>query len=263
MDAAQGPEDCFNPRGWFWNGDACEQIICTCDGSDCNALFTDEDSCLAEYDECVPGDDCDPFDAKGIGPCEAFFGYSWTGDNCVGISGCECSGTDCDNLYDGPDECWDAHALCELGDPCAPDDASGIGQCDAFFGYAWNGLECVGLSGCECQGVDCPNLPLEPDECEAMHAECLLPPDGCADLKENDCEANNSCMPLNGSQLLKDGNAYCSTPPEFLGCDDAAFCLQVFTWGCGPFGEVAEFPSSCLPPGWGPCDPPVVNAPPC
>jgi hypothetical protein len=60
------------------------------------------------------------------------------------------------------------------GDPveCEPDDAVGVGMCDAFFGYAWNGMECVGLSGCNCNGSDCPNLPFEPAECEAAHANC-------------------------------------------------------------------------------------------
>ncbi|HVH97945.1 MAG TPA: hypothetical protein VM869_04520 [Enhygromyxa sp.] len=262
MDATWGPEDCFNPRGWFWDGDACQQIFCTCEGTDCDSLFADEAACLAEYDECLFGDECAPFDAQGVGPCEAFFGVTWTGDNCVGVSGCECQGTDCDNLYEDSEQCWSDHALCELGDPCAKDDAIGVGPCDAFFGYAWNGLQCEGVSGCQCEGPDCANLPQDLAECEAAHAECL-PPDGCAGLDKAECMADNQCMPINGAELVKEEDDWCSMPQGFLGCDEEAVCLQVFTWGCGPFGEVAEFPSSCLPPGWSPCDPPVVNAPPC
>lgn len=265
MDATWGPEECFNPRGWFWDGTACQQIFCTCVGSDCDELFTDKASCEAEYDECLFGDDCAPFDAKAVGACELFLGYSWTGDNCVGLSGCSCEGSDCDNLYDSSEQCWDDHPLCELTDPCAADDAAGVGPCDAFFGYAWNGLQCVGVSGCECVGADCPNLSIDLAECEFGHAECEPPPpNSCADLKADDCMANNQCMPLGGSQLHKgDDDMWCSSPSEFLGCDEAGFCLQVFTWGCSAFDQIALFPNSCLPPGWFNCDPPVVNAPPC
>ncbi len=234
MNAANGPEECFMPRGWFWNGEACEQILCTCDGPDCNALFPNEaacvdvygqclpvpppscdpqlaegvglcelflgwkwdgvdcvglsgcncegpdcanlyadpDQCKAEHAECGPPDVCEPDDAIGSGDCDLFLGVIWTGDNCLGISGCECIGTDCANLPLDESICWDEHALCELADPCAAEDALGVGPCEQFFGYAWNGLECVGQSGCDCVGLDCEFLDLDLAVCEAEHAEC-------------------------------------------------------------------------------------------
>jgi hypothetical protein len=234
MDAQNGPEECFNPRGWFWNGETCEQIICTCEGTDCNALFPNEQACFDQYGECPapPPPDCVPQEAEGVGLCELFLGWKWngmecvplsgcncegpdcgnlyddldpcilaheecmfgadcaadevvpegdcdlflgvmwTGDNCVGISGCECFGPDCDNLPLDAETCWDEHALCELGDPCEPDDAIGVGPCEAIVGWAWNGTECVGLNGCGCEGLDCDEVLLDHDLCEAAHAEC-------------------------------------------------------------------------------------------
>jgi len=265
MDAAQGPEDCFNPRGWFWNGDVCEQIICTCEGTDCNALYPDEIGCTAAYLPCLSGGECAPFDAKAIGDCDAFLGYTWTGDNCIGISGCECSGTDCVNLYDSSEECWDEHALCELTDPCGPDEAKGEGPCDQFFGWAWDGLQCIGVSGCECIGPDCGSLPLELGDCEIAHADCPVvpPPDGCQLYKEDECMLHLQCMAIEGDELLPLGDGYCADKSKFLGCGDSVPCLAVLTWGCGPNDEVAQFPSACLPPGWVQCDPPIVDPPPC
>ncbi|NJK33291.1 MAG: hypothetical protein HC927_13320 [Deltaproteobacteria bacterium] len=58
----------LQPRGWFWNGSTCEQIICTCYGDDCNSLFASADECLAAYPLCDSGDVCDPMDAEGVGP---------------------------------------------------------------------------------------------------------------------------------------------------------------------------------------------------
>ncbi|NJK33290.1 MAG: hypothetical protein HC927_13315 [Deltaproteobacteria bacterium] len=114
---------------------------------------------------------------RGRRPCDAFFGYAWTGLTCKSISGCECSGADCDSLYQDQNQCWDDHALCELPAPdCEPEDAKGEGFCDLFLGWAWDGNQCVPLSGCECIGADCDSLPLEQWECDIEHANCDQPP---------------------------------------------------------------------------------------
>ncbi|HZO16442.1 MAG TPA: hypothetical protein VFB62_24375 [Polyangiaceae bacterium] len=58
------------------------------------------------------GDDCAPQDAKGTGLCLAYFGVKWNGSSCVGLSGCSCVGSDCDELYDSNVECEAAHQSC-------------------------------------------------------------------------------------------------------------------------------------------------------
>jgi hypothetical protein len=55
---------------------------------------------------------------------------------------------------------------------CLPQDATGVGPCDRFFGYAWNGNACVGVSGCSCEGADCGRLCASLDVCEKEHADC-------------------------------------------------------------------------------------------
>ena len=99
-----------------------------------------------------------------------FFGFAFDGNSCVPISGCSCIGSDCDNLSPDPKGCGIEFGECI--DDCAPDDAQGVGMCLAFFGYAWNGTECVGQSGCSCEGSDCGSLPMNPIDCEKAHQDC-------------------------------------------------------------------------------------------
>jgi hypothetical protein len=55
---------------------------------------------------------------------------------------------------------------------CAPMDATGVGPCDQFFGYAWDGAACVGISGCSCEGGDCGALADSLEACHKAHAGC-------------------------------------------------------------------------------------------
>ncbi|MFO0604956.1 MAG: hypothetical protein U0324_17370 [Polyangiales bacterium] len=63
---------------------------------------------------------------------------------------------------------------------CAAQDAMGSGACDAFFGYAWNGSSCVGISGCSCVGTACRSLFSTPDACRAAYPSCDCRTSGCA-----------------------------------------------------------------------------------
>jgi hypothetical protein len=58
---------------------------------------------------------------------------------------------------------------------CAAQDARGVGNCAAFFGYAWDGSACVGLGGCSCVGADCRSLSLDQMACELAHRLCPRP----------------------------------------------------------------------------------------
>jgi hypothetical protein len=149
------------------------------------------------------------------------------------------------------------------GDPveCEPDDAVGVGMCDAFFGYAWNGMECVGVSGCNCNGADCQNIPLELADCEAAHANCDGQPDGCAGLDVMACQNDNACMPINGAML--NPMADCLEPSGFVACGDSAICAEVLTWGCDQNDTQYLFFNSCLPEGFVPCNGPNNDPPEC
>jgi hypothetical protein len=93
------------------------------------------------------------------------------------VDECEADGSGC---HDGmvcnqssPNNCVD--------DPCAPQDAAGQGSCEAFFGYAWDGTGCVGISGCSCSGSDCGNLTFDQAACEQAHNLCndTVEPEQC------------------------------------------------------------------------------------
>lgn len=57
--------------------------------------------------------------------------------------------------------------------PCTAQDAKGVGLCDRFFGVAWTGKACVGVSGCSCEGKDCGSLFRSITDCEAAYGHCL------------------------------------------------------------------------------------------
>ncbi|RMH43631.1 MAG: hypothetical protein D6689_04605 [Deltaproteobacteria bacterium] len=135
--------------------------------------------------------------ADGAGSCDLgtcggqAAGGCWCDDLCAGYGDC------CANAGDvcGVDEC-DANAntgcadgeTCVAGEPnlchapasCGPQAATGVGLCERFFGYAWNGVDCVGVSGCSCNGDDCDALYTSPDACRTAHAACY-PGEGCPD----------------------------------------------------------------------------------
>ncbi|MEZ4390527.1 MAG: hypothetical protein R3A48_05480 [Polyangiales bacterium] len=60
----------------------------------------------------------------------------------------------------------------DAGAPCAPVQAMGEGGCERFLGYAWNGTDCVGLSGCRCVGPGCDQLAPDREACLFAHLLC-------------------------------------------------------------------------------------------
>jgi hypothetical protein len=127
MDA-KGQGACFCLVGYAWNGITCTEITgCECVGDDCPHLFKDQQACKSAHTSCV-GDGglvvpcgskflakhgkCDPMDAKGDGQCDCMIGYAWNGTKCDAITGCECIGADCWDLFTDLDACKADHASC-------------------------------------------------------------------------------------------------------------------------------------------------------
>ncbi|MCS6900980.1 MAG: hypothetical protein NZX77_14570, partial [Polyangiaceae bacterium] len=134
-------------------------------------------------------------------------GCDYEGGGCVnGVWTCgklvcnsECKPGETKPAPDGCNTCtcqedgtWACTKLACVG-TCDPQEAQGVGNCEAFFGYAWNGKECVGLSGCSCQGKDCKNTFSSPEECQAAYKGCNQPPVTCK--MDDDCpQPDGPCL---------------------------------------------------------------------
>ncbi len=117
---------------------------------------------------------CDVCDAKGYygdGECDSFCQQpdSDCSETCNTDADCPtifCITTPCPQFA-----C--RNGACTQNTGCEPQDAAGTGQCEAYFGYYWNGSACVGYSGCQCEGADCGNAFGSVEECAAAHTACI------------------------------------------------------------------------------------------
>jgi hypothetical protein len=144
-------------------------------------------------------------------------------------------GADCERLYDSEASCAAARILNGACPPCAPFDARPVGPCDLFLGYSWDGSQCVPLSGCECEGIDCDRLvPL--DVCEAAHRDC---PRRCPFSVHGCVQQGRECLVLasddGNSYELRDG-AVPAPPAGWCGTIEAEVCARCPTV-CG-VGEI-------------------------
>lgn len=88
--------------------------VCGCDGMMyCNGCMANEAGVSVDPDgECAPMMDCAAQDARGQGPCDAFFGIGWDGTECNFVNGCSCDGADCESLFDSREECEARYGAC-------------------------------------------------------------------------------------------------------------------------------------------------------
>ncbi len=113
---ADGGGRCL-PRPDFCTADC--PGVCGCDGNFyCNACTAASRGIDVDPDgECGPGGDCDAQDIRGAGPCDLELGFRWTGGACMSVSGCDCEGADCEDIYRSPIECMMAHEGCPTVSP--------------------------------------------------------------------------------------------------------------------------------------------------
>jgi hypothetical protein len=113
QDARSGGR-CAASAGWAWDGEACREIACRCEGSDCDAVYPTLEACNAYFSAC-PAVDCTSDDAVGTGGCDAVLGYAFTVRGCFAISGCSCVGADSSAVVGRTEpECSDVHASCPI-----------------------------------------------------------------------------------------------------------------------------------------------------
>ena len=103
---------------------------------------TDDDT--GSTDECIA-----IRDGTDFGLCELLLGWGFNGSECVPYSGCDCEPF-CHAFFPSPAECEAACAPAPDGcDPAAAE--ADYGPCRLVLGYAFNGSECVLISGCSCE----------------------------------------------------------------------------------------------------------------
>ena len=189
MDAA-GDGLCDAFFGYAWTGSACVGISgCSCVGADCGALYSDSAACESAHVSCggtgtvcgtIAGLTCastEWCDYGGAGGCrmpDAGGACRVRPTACPEVYSpvCGCDGHDYDNGCFAHSAGTDVLHAGTCASSCAPMDASGVGPCAAFFGYAWNGSACVGLSGCSCAGMDCASTFATPEDCARAYAGC-------------------------------------------------------------------------------------------
>jgi hypothetical protein len=115
-----GEGACRAELGWAFDGQSCAGVYgCECDGDDCDDIFDDQASCQAAYGECLGSATCSPWDARGEGACDLFLGWTYDGQSCRGVSGCDCVGGDCHRITQSRETCRKTVGDCrsQCGDP--------------------------------------------------------------------------------------------------------------------------------------------------
>lgn len=140
--------------------------------------------------------------------------------------------------------------ICEAPVPCEVTDAAGVGDCDLFLGWAFDGLDCVPLSGCSCEGTDCDALFGSAGECEL---ECVVSEvgDSCGGFTGAQCSSGFYCDFEEGSECMAGGTCQRSSPDD---------CVGVPVEVCGCDGLTHASPCAAYAAGTdvaftGPCDP--------
>lgn len=235
-------------------GEGCSTLACvhTCGGDECpQGVFACCPGCPGEADFCAGmGGECPPvacppppvcFDGTECGEgeicCPGCSGEGFCVDESAGgcpdiacpPPGCftdaDCGAGVCCSDCEGGTFCSAAGTTCPTcpGDECRPMEARGVGFCDAFLGWAWNGMACEPLSGCGCEGADCGALAMDELSCEARFAHCGSRP--CA--SDGECETNEWCNPCAHGSCggCADCVAACTTSRCATG--ETATCRQV------------------------------------
>src|SRR5829696_6880318 len=52
LDARSSATRCWERSGYTWNGSSCEEVVCSCAGTDCARLFATVEECDTAYAAC-------------------------------------------------------------------------------------------------------------------------------------------------------------------------------------------------------------------
>ncbi len=134
---------------------------------------------------------------------------------------------------------------------CGPQDARGVGPCDAIVGIFWDGYRCRYHSGCSCEGKDCDRGYGSLEDCYDDHAGC---PSVCAPMDaygQGECRLvlgyawdGYRCRAVTGCECVgRDCDRLYADPAEceaaVLGC--RTICRPMDARGAGPCAAVLGY----------------------
>jgi hypothetical protein len=156
-----------------------------------------------------------------------------------------CSQTTCQQ-----NQCITAGATCPAPPPCSAQQITGEGSCKKLLGYAWDGLICQAIDGCQCVGADCSTIFADQKTCEQDHSFCLA----------NACTTDQQCpSPKGPCEICPDGVTASCPEGKCVGNQ----CEVVYS-SCGPASppcsgkKCGDLCTTCTgngcPPAQGYCD---------
>jgi hypothetical protein len=129
---------------------------------------------------------------------------------------------------------------------CEPQDARGVGLCEAIVGIFWDGFRCRYHSGCSCEGEDCDESYTSLEECYRAHLGC---DSACEPM---DARGVGPCLAILGYLW---GGRLCQA---ISGCEcEGEDCDRLFDSAEECQAAVLGCPLDCAPMdvrGVGPCD---------
>lgn len=237
---ARGNGPCDAIVGIFWNGTSCvTESGCSCVGSDCDAGFSDPGDCAAGQRHCVPPVGCITNAECGTGELCAH-----PRGQCTAVGTCEplppelpcvdpvfqpvCG---CDGATHGCEEAAHQAGVSvaydgACGDACAAQDVAAEGPCALFLGIYWNGMACVGFSGCSCVGTDCSRVTPDMESCTSAHVGCDRMPGGdCGGFVGFPCRPDEWCDYADGDMCgAADALGRCQPRPDACPFELAPVC---------------------------------------
>ena len=113
---------------------------------------------------------------------------------------------------------------------CDAQDATPEGDCDLVLGTSWDGLKCIELSGCSCQGADCDQLyqpsPAFPTGTLSAFETCEKARRGCSTCEPQDAVFLGNCAFFDPTWSW-DGQQ-CVAAEMFCSCEGTD-CTTVFS----------------------------------
>jgi hypothetical protein len=255
--------------------------ICTPPGGTCTEIACADDGGMPHFcggkvppgvdNTCEPTEFCDYDPAAMCGATDATGICAPRPMGCPDLFDpvCGCDGRDYSNSCDANAAGTDvAYAgMCGAPDPCAPQDAHGVGTCAAFFGYHWDGTSCYGVSGCSCDGADCSASWDSPEACAAAHSSCGTGV-GCGARLGDTCTPRQFCDFPDDLCGAADVPGTCQPRPDVCdtvidpvcGCDGVTYNNQCEAAGAGI--DIASHGSCDAPPPPPPMDCRMTGCPP-